>query len=162
MNNKIIIVGIIILITFLSGCIQSDISKIDGLSPSINVHLKNGDAYLKNAINDTNKASYNSSLKNCENATSEFKQAKKFASEGFTYAKDSNNTLYINYMQSVLDEIDAKLNATKELQTAIPLLMNNNTNANYHLNYVNDFIDKAKVCYSQRNAIIKQNPDKFK
>ncbi|MDD3984530.1 MAG: hypothetical protein PHY59_01250 [Methanobacterium sp.] len=163
MDNKIIIVGIIILITFLSGCIQSDISKIDGLSSSINFHLKNGDVYLNNATYDTNKAIYNYALTNCENATSEFKKARKFAFEGFTYAQNSNNTIYINYMQSVLDEIDAKLNATNELKTAIPLLINNNTiDANNHIGNANGFIEKATGFYSQRNAIIRQNPDKFK
>jgi len=162
MDNKIIIVGIIILITFLSGCIQLDISKIDELSPSINLHLKNGDDQFNNAVFNTNKANYNNALTYCENATSEFNQARTYAVEGVKYAKNSNNTIYINYMQLVLDEIDAKVNATNELKTAISLINNNITDANNHLGKVNNFIRTATNCYNQRKTIIEQNPDKFK
>lgn len=163
MDNKIIIVGLITLIIFLSGCIQSDASKIDGLSTSINLHLKNGDGYFNNASYDTNKFLYDEALSNCDNATSEFNQARTFASQGFTYATNSNDTVYINYMQYVLDEIDAKLNATSELKTAIPYLINNDTiNANNHLGNANGFMNKATDFNSQREAIVKQNPGKFK
>jgi hypothetical protein len=163
MDNKIIIVGLITLIIFLSGCIQSDVSKIDGLSSSINLHLKNGDGYLNNASSDTNKFLYDEALSNCDNATSEFNQARTYASEGFTSANNSKDAVYINYMQLVLDEIDAKLNATRELKTAIPYLINNDTiNANNHLGNVNEFMNKATDFNSQRAAIVKQNPDKFK
>ena len=162
MDNKIIIVGIIILITFLSGCIQSDISKIDELSQSINIHLKNGDDQFNNAVSNTNKANYNNALTYCENATSEFQKARTYAFEGVTHAKNSNNTIYINYMQLVLDEIDAKLNATNELKTAIPLINNNVTDANNHIGNVNHFMEIATSCYDQRKVIIKENPGKFK
>ncbi len=58
--------------------------------------------------------------------------------------QNSNDTVYVNYMQYVLNEIDAKLNATSELKTAIPYLMDNDTiNANNHLGNANGFMNKA-------------------
>ena len=163
MDNKIIILGIMILVIFLSGCIQSDTSKIDGVSTSINTHLKNGDSNFNNAGTDVNKFLYTKALKESDNASSEFNQAKSLASQGFTYAQNSNDTIYVNYMQLVLNEIDAKINATNELKTAIPYLMDNDTvNANTHVSNANGFMDKATNFYDQRQDIVKQNPTKFK
>ena len=163
MDNKIIILGIVIIIIFFSGCIQSDTSKIDGFSTSINTHLKSGDGYYNNAGTDANKFLYSRALKESDNASSEFNQARSFASQGFTYAQNSNDTVYVNYMQSVLNEIDAKINATNEFKTAIPYLMDNNTvNANIHIGNANGFMDKATTFNDQRENIVKQNPTKFK
>jgi hypothetical protein len=163
MDNKIIILGIMILVIFLSGCIQSDTSKIDGVSTSINTHLKNGDNNFNNAGTDVNKFLYTKALKESDNASSEFNQAKSLASQGFTYAQNSNDTVYVNYMQLVLNEIDAKINATNELKTAIPYLMDNDTiNANTHVSNANGFMNKATKFYDQRQDIVKQNPTKFK
>lgn len=163
MDNKIIILVFVTLIIFFSGCIQSDSSKIDGLSTSINSHLQKGDEYYNNAGSDANKFLYDMALKNCDNATNEFNQARSFAAEGYTYAKNSNDSVYLNYMQYVLDEIDAKLNATNELKTAIPYLQDNDTvNANNHVGNANQFMDIAIQFNAKREEIVKQNPSKFK
>lgn len=163
MDNKFIILGMVTLIIFLSGCIQSDASKIDGLSTSINSHLKKGDDFYNNAGYDTNKYLYDMALSNCENATSEFTQARNYADEGLTYAKNSNDTVYLNYMQNVVNEIDAKMNATNELKTAIPYLSDNDTsNANSHIGDANSFMEEATNFNSIREQIVKDNPSKFK
>ena len=66
-------------------------------------------------------------------------------------------------MQYVLDEIDAKLNATNELKTAIPYLQDNDTvNANDHIGNANQFMDIAIQFNDKREEIVKQNPSKFK
>jgi hypothetical protein len=163
MDNKIIILGLVILIVFLSGCIQSDTSKIDTLSTSINTHLKNGDADYNTAGTDANNFLYAAALAECNNASSEFNQARSLASQGLTYAQNSKDTVYITYMQSVLNEIDAKNNATNELKLTIPYLQNNDTvNANIHLNNANGYMTQATVYNNQREDIVKQNPTKFK
>ncbi len=43
---------------------------------------------FNNAGTDTNKFLYTKALKECDNATSEFNQARSFASQGFTYATE--------------------------------------------------------------------------
>jgi hypothetical protein len=66
-------------------------------------------------------------------------------------------------MQYVLNEIDAKINATNELKTAIPYLQDNNTvNANIHSSNANGYMDDATTFNNQRGNIVKQNPTKFK
>jgi hypothetical protein len=163
MDNKIIILGLVIIVVFLSGCIQSDSSQIDVLATSINTHLKNGDGDYNTAGIDTNEFLYSAALDECNNASSEYNQAQSLASQGLTYAQNSNDTVYASYMQSVLNEIDAKINATNELKTAIPYLQDNNTiNANIHSSNVNGYMDDATTFNNQRENIVKQNPTKFK
>jgi hypothetical protein len=163
MDNKIIILGLVIIVVFLSGCIQSDTSKIDALATSINTHLKNGDSDYNTAGIDTNKFLYGAALAQCDNASSEYNQARSLASQGFTYAQNSNDTVYTTYMQSVLNEIDAKINATDELKTTISYLQDNDTiNANIHSSNANGYMDEATTFNDQRENIVKQNPTKFK
>jgi outer membrane murein-binding lipoprotein Lpp len=163
MDNKIIILGLVITVVFLSGCIQSNSSKIDTLATSINTHLKNGDGDYNTAGIDTNEFLYSAALDECNNASSEYNQAQSLANQGLTYAQNSNDTVYASYMQSVLNEIDAKINATNELKTAIPYLQDNNTvNANIHSSNANGYMDDAIIFNNQRENIVKQNPTKFK
>lgn len=163
MDNKIIILGLVIIVVFLSGCIQSDSSQIDVLATSINTHLKNGDGDYNTAGIDANEFLYSAALDECNNASSEYNQAQSLASQGLTYAQNSNDTVYASYMQSVLNEIDAKINATNELKTAIPYLQDNNTiNANIHSSNANGYMDDATTFNNQRENIVKQNPTKFK
>ena len=163
MDNKIIILGVITLIIFFSGCIQSNTNKIDALTTNINSHIKSGDQYYNDAGTAINKFQYSDALNNCNNATSEFNQARTYASQGLTYAQDSNDTVYINYMQDVVNEIDAKLNATNELKNAIPYLESNDTvNANLHIGNANTFMNNAVQFNSLRQQIVQQNSAKFK
>ena len=163
MDNKIVIVGVIMLIIIFSGCIESNTSKIDGLSTTINSHIKNGDQYYNTSGTAVNKFQYTEALNNCNNASSEFNLAKTSASEGLNYAKNSNDTVYVNYMQNVLNEIDAKINATNELKNGISYLQSNDTvNANTHIGNANNFMDNAIQFNNLRQQIIKQNSAKFK
>ena len=163
MDNKIIILGLVVTVVFLSGCIQSDSSKIDALATSINTHLKNGDGYYNTAGINTNKFLYEAALAGCDNASSEYNQARSLASQGLTFAQNSNDTVYVTYMQAVLNEIDAKINATNELKTTIPYLQDNDTvTANIHSSNANGYMDEATTFNDQRENIVKQNPTKFK
>ena len=66
-------------------------------------------------------------------------------------------------MQNVINEIDAKLNATSELKTAITYLQTNDTvNANEHIGNVNTFMNNAVQFNNLRQQIVQQNSAKFK
>ncbi len=163
MNNKIVILGVITLIIFFSGCIESNTSQINALSTTINTHIKNGDQFYNNSGTAVNQFQYTTALNYCNNASTEFNLAKTSASQGLTYARNSNDTVYINYMQNVVNEIDAKINATEELKTAIPYLQNNDTvNANTHIGNANTFMNNAIQFNNLRQQIIQQNSAKFK
>jgi hypothetical protein len=161
MKNKILILSIVVLVVFLSGCIGSSTSNID--ATSINSHLKSGDASFNQAANATNKFQYDEALTDCSNALSDFNLAESSAKTGLKYAQDSNDNIYVNYMQYVISELDAKINATTELKTAIPYLQENDTvNANTHISLSNGYMDKAIEFKTDRDNLVLQNPSKFK
>lgn len=163
MKNKIVILVVMTFVIFFSGCIQSNTSQIDGLSSTINSHIKNGDQYYNNSAKAANQFQYNTALSYCNNASSEFNLAQTSAKQGLTYAQNSNDTVYVNYMQNVVNELDAKINATDELKTAISYLQDNDTvNANTHIGNANDLMNNAVQFNNLRQQIIQQNPTKFK
>ena len=163
MKNKILIISLLILVVGLSGCINSDASKINGLAQPINSHLKTGDTAYNQAVYHANKLQFDEALKDCNNATNEFNAAKSSADQALTYAKDLDDNVFVTYIGYLVNEIDAKLNATSELQLAIPYMQQNDTtNANVHRDLANSYMDQAVDYKAKRDAIASQNPSKFK
>jgi hypothetical protein len=161
--NRIIVVVALLITVFLSGCIQSDINNINDMSLSINNHLKKGDEYYNTSATNANKMVLSQALTDNNNAYNEYTSALTSAQTAYTSAKNSNDGIYMDYIQNAINEIQAKLNATSELKTAITLLQTNETsNANTHLSSANDFMTKAMQFKKNREEIVKQNPSKFK
>lgn len=163
MRKIIIVLGLVTLIVFLSGCLGTQVAQIDQLTENINNHLKQGDSYFNQAATSTNKYKYQTALQQCNNATSEFDSARTSAQEALIYAKNLQDQLYINYLQITLQEVDAKINATNELEMAITLFMNNETKtANTHVDLANQYMETSLNYQKQRDDIVEQNPTKFK
>ncbi len=163
MKNKIIPLVVLMLIIAFSGCIQSDAPNINGLSSNINSNLKDGDTFFNKAVSDLNKYSYTSSSSNCNNALSKFNSAKASAQQGLTYAQNSKDNVFIEYMGLTISEIDARVNATLELQQAITYLQKNDTiNGNPHVTKSNQFMDVSMQYKTKKDDLVKQNPSKFK
>lgn len=147
----------------ISGCTQSDITKIDQLAPQINSHLQKGDNYYNESAKDLNNHDINSSLSNVDSAFSEYNSARTLTSQALSYAQSSQDKVYIQYLQLVLSEIDAKLNATSELRTAGQLFQaDENETANTNLGSANTMMVNAQKFQEQKDQLVKQNPDKFK
>ena len=163
MRNKIIILAVITLVIFLSGCIQSDVSNINSKAITINNHIKRGDDYYNLSASDTNKLLLNQALSECNNASSEYNQAQTAAQDAYVSATNSNDAVFVEYLQNVLGEVQAKLNATSELKIAINLLQTNQTSsADDHLATANSYMQKALEYQKNLENIVNQNPSKFK
>ena len=163
MRNYIIILALLTLTVFLSGCVGSEVSNIDQLSSKINENIKNGDNYYNQAANSVNKFLYEIALGQSNSAATQFDLAKSSSQEALIYARTSQDQVYINYLQLTLNEIDAKINATKELQLAIPLFQGNDTrSANTHLDLANTYMKRSLEYAKQKKTIVNQNPTKFK
>lgn len=150
-------------IVALSGCIQSDIGNINGLSPTINDNLKKGDDFYNKAVLATNKYSLDNASSNCDNALSTFNSAKNSAEQALNYAQSSKDSVFINYMQNAVREIDSKINATSELKQAISYFQQKDSqNGNSRVALANQFMDKATEYKANKDNLVKQNPSKFK
>ncbi|MEN4006595.1 MAG: hypothetical protein PQ964_04495 [Methanobacteriaceae archaeon] len=163
MKNKIIPLIVLMFVVAISGCIQLDADRINELSPAINNHLKNGDNYFNKAASDLNKYSFNDAASNCNSALSEFNLAKIYAAQGLHHAQNSKDSVLIEYMQLTVSEIDARINATLELQQAINYLQNkDNVNGNDHVILANRYMDVSIEYKTKKDNLVNQNPSKFK
>jgi len=161
MKKKLLSALIILIIVSCSGCV-SNVGEINKLSGDINQHLKKGDEYYNGAAEDMNNHKLDSALEQCESASSEYNAARLLTSETMAYAEESGDQVFIEYLELVLAEIDAKLNATSELKNAIQLLNIDETgSANNSLELANKFMYEAKDYERQRDELVSKNPQKF-
>ena len=165
MKTKIIILITVIIIIAISGCTtnnNNDINKINQLSPSINEHISNGDESFNKSATYINSKNSESCLNETENAITEYNAARTSISEALNYAENKNDTVYINYLKIVIQEIDSKLNATTELQEAATLFNKNHIyDGNKKLNLANEHMEKSEKYKEKRNDLVKQNQNKF-
>ncbi|MCK9150814.1 hypothetical protein [Methanobacterium alcaliphilum] len=163
MKTKFAVLTTLLLITFVCGCTQSDVSNIEKLTPQINDHLTEGDKYFNQSARALNDFKMNSTIEKCDRASSEYNSARSLTSEALSYAQSSKENVYIQYLQLVISEIDAKLNGTSELRTAAQLFNDGeNETANEKVSNANQIMLDAKNFETQRQTLVKQNPDKFK
>lgn len=163
MKNKIVPLILIMVIVALSGCIQSDVVNINELSSPINENLKKGDDFYNQAALNSNKYNLDSASSNCDSALSEFNSAKTSAEQALNYAKSSKDSVFIDYMQNVVGEIDSKVNATSQLKQAIPYFeQKDSQTGNNHVTLANRYMDRASEYEAKKESIVKQNPSKFK
>ncbi|MEG3224099.1 MAG: hypothetical protein BME94_00890 [Methanobacteriales archaeon Met13] len=163
MRNWTLILAMVTMVIFFSGCINSDISRMDQLTSTINDHLKKGDTYYNQAANSVNKFLYEAAIKQANNALSEFDQGRSSAQEGLIYAKNTKEQVFIDYFQLTIQELDLRINATSEMKMAIPYLQGNETaNANQHLDLANTYMQQSIAIQTQKTDMVKQNVNKFK
>lgn len=163
MRNYVIILALITLVVFLSGCVGSETSNIDQLATKINDNIKSGDGYYNQAAISVNQFSYDKALGQSNSAASQFDLAQSSTQEALIYARTSQDQVYINYLQLTLNEIEAKINATDELQLAIPLFQVNDTRSgNTHATLANTYMKRSLEYEQKKQSIVDQNPGKFK
>jgi hypothetical protein len=163
MKNKSFILMIITFLIFFCGCIQSDIGNINDIIPSINDHLKKGNEFYNKAAMDANNYYYATALSNSNKAYSEFNLARASADRAMIYADNSNDRVFIEYVQYANDEVNAKLNATSEIKLAISSYQKSeNRTGNYHARLANGFMAKSLEYRYKRDQIAKETPSKFK
>ncbi len=166
MKNKILplfLVMIILSVVAISGCTQYGASDINGISSTINDHLKKGDNYYNKAALDSNSYDLDNASLNVNNALTEFNSAKSSAQQALNYAQNSKDSVYIEYMQNTVVEIDARVNATLELQQAINYFQQkNSTMGNNHVSLANQYMDRSIQYKTKNDDLIQQNPSKFK
>ena len=76
---------------------------------------------------------------------------------------DDTNDVHRNYINTVLSELELKLNATEYLLDAIDYYENyQNSTGNEYAQIANDLMNQAIEFQKVRNDLVKDNPDLFK
>jgi len=160
--KRIHILVVLLAIVGVSGCIDSGKGNINQLIPEINEHIKNGDSYFNESAMAANDFKLDDALSKCELAASEYNSARNLASEALGYARNDGDPVIINYLELLVSELEAKINATSQLKSAIEMFRLNQTEeGNSNIELANSYMKSAKELEGERQEIVRKNPDRF-
>lgn len=164
MNKKIIIVIIVLLATVaVSGCIKAPITNINDLIPRLSHNIESGDANFNKAISYLNQKKYNIAEEKIQTASDNFINAKNKKLEINKYDADINDTIYLQYLDLIEEEINLKEEASSNLKLAIQKFKKgDNSSANIYIIKVNKLMSEGITIQKQRDEIVRNNPTKFR
>ena len=164
MNKKIIIVIIVLLATVsVSGCIKTPMDNINNIIPVLSQNIETGDTNYNEAVTYLNSHNYDLAEEKVQTSSNNFLEAKNKMLEINKYNENINNTLYLQYLSLIEEELNLKENATSNLQLAIQnFKKGNKVVANNYVSTANKLMNQGISIQNQRNNLVKNNPDKFK
>ena len=164
MNKKIIIIIIVLLATVsISGCINSPIDNINNIVPSLTESIENGGSNFNEAVQYSNKRDYVNAEEKIQVASTSFLDGQNKILDIKRYYDDINDTVYLQYINLIEEELNLKQNATAYMQLAIQAFRNDNkVTANGYVTKANNMMREAIVIQNQRENLVKNNPNKFK
>jgi len=164
MNKKIIIIIAVLLATVsVSGCIKTPMDNINDIIPGLTQSIENGDSNYNEAVKYSNNRNYNTAEEKIQIASTNFLAGQNKILDIKKYRNDINETLYIQYLDLVEEELKLKQNATANLQLGIQAFKKGNKSlGNEYVTTANSIMRKAVSIQNQRENLVKNNPSKFK
>ncbi len=163
MNKKNIIIIFVLLVTVsISGCINSSIDDINKIIPQLSQDIINGDNNYNDAVNYVNNRDYDTADEKTKLAITNFNNGQNKILEIDQYLENVNETIYIQYLNLVKEELSLKENATSNLQLAIQFFQaGNNETGNSYVSTANSLMDQAVIIQKERDALVQNYPAKF-
>ncbi|WP_409199639.1 hypothetical protein [Methanobrevibacter sp. DSM 116169] len=163
MNNKLIFCIVLFGAIFVSGCINTPLDNINELMPDISNNVVDGDKYYNESVTALNSKNYAETETKANLALERFKSAKNDILEANKYYEGVNETLFIEYINILEDEVDLKINATSNLILASQKYEQGEiSEGNKYSSLANSKMDSAIEFQNQRIAIVDENPELFK
>jgi len=160
MKNKIIIISVLVLVIAISGCVNSDMESVNQIIPKLNDNIKNGDLNFNLAVNGLN--SYNTEIAKVKVhlAIENFNNAKINIGDIQRTYKNLNNTNYITYIDLISKELESKINASLDLQSAVQT-SSNELIFNRFVKSANSYMETGFYYQDRRNTLVQNNPNLF-
>ena len=163
MNKKIIILIVLLATVSISGCINSPIDNINNVIPSLTQSIEMGGLNFNEAVQYSNRQDYVSAEEKIQSASTNFLNAQNKILEIKGYYDGINETLYLQYLDLVEEELSLKQNATAQMQLAIQAFSDGKkVVANEYVRKSNNLMNEAIALQNQRENLVKNNPNKFK
>lgn len=164
MDKKIIIVIIVLLATVVvTGCIKTPIDNINDIIPRLSHSVESGDANFNEAVSYSNQKKYNIAEEKIQTASDNFLDAKNRKLEINKYDDNINDTLYLQYLDLIEEELNLKENAVSNLKLAIrEFKKGKNLTTNIYISKANTLMSEGITVQKQRDKLVKNNPSKFK
>lgn len=161
MNKKIIIIVLFATVA-ISGCINSPLDNINIIMPKLSQNIVDGDSNYNEAVIYTNNKNYDAADQKIKKSIASFNEGQnKLLSIDNT--NELNDTIYIQYLNLIKEEISLKQNATADLQLAIKYFeAGDNETGNQYVTKANSLMTNGVFVQNQRQNLVINNPDKFK
>ena len=160
-----VIIFIFILIVFSVAVIYlySSESSINAVMPDISDSITSGDSDYNQAVDLLNGKNYDESKNKAISAKNNFNQSiikLESIRDNLTSVDDD---VHKNYINTVLSELELKMNATDYLLDAIDCYKSyRNSTGNSYAYEANELMNQALEFQNVRNDLVKKNPDLFK
>lgn len=163
MNSKLVFFIVIVGTIFVSGCVSTSLDNINSLMPDINSQIENGNIYYNESVVALNNKNYSEADTKANLAIKEYTKAKENVLETNKYFEGVNQTIYIEYLDLVKNEINLKNNASSNILQASKYYKENNIpQGNSYSEIANSKMNEALDIQNERNTLVKENPDLFK
>lgn len=160
-----VIIFIIVLIIFSCTVIYlyNSESTINEIMPEISSYIVAGDSDYNSAVKLLNAKNYNEAKNKAISAQNNFNHSRsllKSIKDNFT---SGTGDAHKNYINTVLNEIELKINATEYLLKAINSYKNyQNSTGNGYAEQANSIMKDALDFQKVRSNLVKNNPNLFK
>ncbi len=160
-----VIIFIIILIVFSGAVIYlyNSESNMNHFMPDISSSIVAGDSDYNSAVDLLNSKNYSEAKNKAISAKNNFNQSMiKLSDIKYNFTSDTDD-VHKNYINTVLNELQLKINATDYLLEAIDNFKDSkNSTGNDYSNQANNLMKDALEFQNVRNNLVKDNPDLFK
>ena len=160
-----VIIFIIILIVFSGAVIYlyNSESNMNHFMPDISSSIVAGDSDYNSAVDLLNSKNYSEANNKAISAKNNFNQSMIQLSDIKDNFTSDTDDVHKNYINTVLNELQLKINATDYLLEAIDNFKDSkNSTGNDYSNQANNLMKDALEFQNVRNNLVKDNPDLFK
>ena len=164
-NYNKVIIFIVFLIVFSGALIylHNTESSMNKNMPDISDSIVSGDSDYNAAVDLLNNKNYDESKNNAISANNNFNQSLILLLSIKDDLTSDTNDVHNKYINSVISELELKMNATDYLMESIDYYKNyQNSTGNEYSSHANEIMKDALEFQNVRNDLVKQNPNLFK
>ena len=131
--------------------------------PDISSSIVAGDSDYNSAVDLLNDKSYNEARNKAISAENNFNQSRiQLLDIKDNFTSDTND-VHKNYINTVIKELELKINATENLLESIDYYKNyQNSTGNDYSSHANELMNEALDFQNVRNNLVRENPNLFK
>lgn len=131
--------------------------------PNISDSIVSGDSDYNAAVDLLNNKNYDESKNKAISANNNFNQSLILLLSIKDNLTSDTNDVHKKYINSVISELELKMNATDYLMESIDYYKNyQNSTGNEYSSHANEIMKDALEFQNVRNDLVKQNPNLFK
>lgn len=137
-------------------------NELDNSMSDISDNIVAGDKEYNEAVDLINNKNYDGALEKALRASDNYNKSLENLLD-IQNSSDNLNEIHNEYIDTILNEIELKGNATYNLISAIYCFRNNdNATGSSYGSEANSLMDEAIVCQNTRNKLVENNPKLFR